>query len=111
MRIIVFVFLGVLMACGTGKESKSDRVKDSDDLGKGSFAANGVIRDYSAKSACSFLIEIYTKTDTFLAEPLTIPELFKREGQRVEINYRLSRRASTCELATPIIIDKIIGAK
>lgn len=70
--------------------------------------AEGHVRDRS-REGCGFLIEVFVNDDSTLVEPLKLPEIHKVDGKHVKLTYRMSKRSSTCTLAAPIIIDKIIG--
>ncbi len=71
--------------------------------------SEGIVRDKSA-DGCGFVIEILVDNvnnrSSFL-QPLSLPEKFQVDGAPIRFTYRMSRRASKCTFADPIIIDKI----
>ncbi len=128
---IIASLLFVIASCGAGKNASSasstassnettvdnEEVKEADDKvdptnsqNSDVLIASGVIKDKSA-DGCGFVIQMMvdenTVTSTFY-EPLRLPQEYQEEGKLIRIEYRMSRRPSTCTLAIPIIIDKIL---
>lgn len=119
---IIACVLFLSVSCGTEKDATSTTTitgqrtsKETpevieDQLEGESFNMNGVVRDKSAEG-CGFVIEVMVSNapiNTKLYNPLELPREYQVDGMEIRIEARYSRRPSTCEISTPIIIDKIL---
>lgn len=115
---IIACVLFLSVSCGTEKEATSKTTTTTtetpevieDQLEGESFNMNGVVRDKSAEG-CGFVIEVMVSNapiNTKLYKPLELPREYQVDGMEIRIEARYSRRPSTCEISTPIIIDKIL---
>ena len=74
----------------------------------GLMLTDGIVKDMADDQGCGFLIEIQNENgDNTYLEPLQLPENYQIEGMAIKFAFRYSRRPSNCQIALPIIIDRI----
>lgn len=117
MRYTAILLLLFFISCGSRKETQYEteameeaitKTSEEENGEKGLAFINGTIRDQSQTQGCDFLIEVAIEGEKTLLSPLDLSETFKVDGKQVKLIYRMSRRPSTCEFATPIVIDQIL---
>ncbi len=117
--LAVFIF-----SCGNAKEIEKgvndskemveetieDKMEEKDEAienaQKGAMTKQAIVRDKSA-DGCGFILEIEGANEKLMLEPLELSKEFQEDGKIVNVSYRMSRRASKCLSALPIVIDNI----
>lgn len=130
MKYSLFILPALLiaMSCGTSKDAQSastgsstsnetviekkvdeDTNQQSTDNG-GLGMAEGIVKNLAA-DGCGFVIEVLmdnVSNESTYFEPLDLPAAYQVDGKPIKFTYRMSRRASKCTQANPIVIDKVM---
>ena len=109
MKIIKFTLILVLVLTFSQCISTKKSIPNQQNLimTKKGFT-KAVIVDKTGLDGCSFLIQA---SDSIMYEPINMEDKYKKDGLRVYIKYKRSRKATTCMNGQPIIISEIIKEK
>jgi hypothetical protein len=97
----------VINSCKSKDAVSSSTTKEQDQSSQSKNMLMATVVDYSGKSdACGFLIELEESKQ--ILQPIKIPKDLMNDGNKVWIDYTLSRRQQgSCGFGNPIVINEI----
>ena len=114
-------FVGCFSACDSSKKStekqekvveessKSTVLEDIQTLENGSSLGHGVVTNKHREEGCSFLVVATKNGEEVILHPANLNEEFKKDGLKVQIQYRLTRQPNTdgCHKGLFVEIEEI----